>query len=57
MQNSLAIKNLSIAVEALSHCQSTASHDVEKLLRREIQKAKEQDEAPKSITNDDEITF
>ena len=58
MRNSLAIKNLSIAVEALSHCMATDSaYEVKKLLDREIQKAKEEDEAPKSTHNDDSIPF
>jgi hypothetical protein len=56
MHNSLTIKNLSIAVEALSHCQCSCRYDVEELLQREIQKAKEEDEAPKT-TADDKIPF
>lgn len=58
MTNSLTIKNLAIAVEALSHCNAPHLYAVSALLEREIQKAKEIDEAPKTPTDpNDDIPF
>lgn len=56
--DSRQIKDLSIALEALSRIATCSIYyDVENLLRREIQKAKEIDEAPKSTHDDDDIPF